>query len=130
MGDRRIGLAVSDPDGRLATPVGAIQRKGLRQDIARVLEHAEERQALGIVIGMPLSLDGRAGPQAKKVEAFVKALRRATALPLDTVDERFSTAEAERLMRLAGREPSRHKGEVDAAAAAVILQGYLDGQTG
>jgi len=82
------------------------------------------------VIGMPLSLDGRAGPQAKKVEAFVKALRRATALPLDTEDERFSTAEAERLMRLAGREPSRHKGELDAAAAAVILQEYLDGQKG
>ena len=130
MGDRRIGLAVSDLDGRLATPVGAIQRKGLRQDIARVLEHAEERQAGGIVVGIPLSLDGKVGPQAKKVEAFIKALGRATALPLDKVDERFSTAEAERLLRQAGREPSRHKGEVDAVAAAVILQEYLDRQKG
>ena len=86
-----------------------------------------------MVVGIPLSLSGKIGPQAKRVEAFLKALRRKTDLPLDTMDERFSTAEAERLLRQAGRQPSRHKGELDAAAAAVILQAYLDqlkGQTG
>ena len=126
MGERRIGLAISDPGGLLATPVGFIQRTRLQQDIARVLEHALERQAEGIVVGLPLSLNGKVGPQARRVEGFLQALRGGTSLPVNTMDERFSTAEAERLLRQAGREPSRHKGELDAAAAAVILQGYLD----
>lgn len=79
-----------------------------------------------MLVGIPLSLNGAVGPQAKRVEGFLRALRRETDLPVDTIDERFSTAEAERLLRQAGRQPSRHKGEVDAAAAAVILQEYLN----
>ena len=75
---------------------------------------------------MPISLNGSIGPQAKLVEGFIKALREKTDLPVDTMDERFSTAEAERLLRQAGRQPSRNKGELDSAAAAVILQEYLD----
>ena len=126
VGERRIGLAVSDPNGLIATPLGFIERTGLRRDIASVLEHARERQAEGIVVGLPLSLNGRVGPQAKKVRAFLKALRGKTDLAVDTADERFSTAEAERLLSQAGRQPSRHKGDVDAAAAAIILQEYLN----
>ena len=126
MGERRIGLAVSDPGGMLATPLGFIERKHLPRDIAQVVVHARDRGAERIVVGMPLSLNGRVGPQARRVEAFLKALRRRTDLPVDAVDERFSTAEAERLLRLAGRQPSRNRGQADAAAAAVILQGYLD----
>ena len=126
VGERRIGLAVSDPGGMLATPSGFILRTRLQRDIAGVLEFALERQAAGIVVGMPFSLSGKVGPQAKRVEAFVKALRRKTDLAIYTMDERFSSAEAERLLRQAGRRPSEHKGEVDAAAAAVILQEYLD----
>ena len=126
VGERRIGLAVSDLGGAMATPAGFIQRTRLSHDIARVLEAASEKQAEGIVVGVPLSLNGTVGPQAKRVRSFIRALRRETDLFLDTVDERFSTAEAERLMRQAGRSPSRHKGDVDAAAAAVMLQQYLD----
>lgn len=126
VGDRRIGLAISDPGGLIATPIGHIERSGLKADIVRVLKYASERQAEAIVVGMPISLNGKIGPQAKKVEGFLKALQRETDLPIDTADERFSTAEAERVMRQSGRQPSRHKGEVDAAAAAVILQEYLD----
>ena len=126
MGERRIGLATSDAGGLLATPAGFIQRTRLQQDIARVLEHALEKQAEGIVVGLPLSLNGKVGPQARRVEGFLQALRGRTSIRVDTMDERFSTAEAERLLQQAGREPSRHKGELDAAAAAVILQGYLD----
>ena len=77
-------------------------------------------------MGLPLSLNGKVGPQAKRVQGFLKALRRQAPLPVATMDERFSTAEAERLLRQAGRKPSLHKGDVDAAAAAVILQEYLD----
>ncbi len=126
VGERRIGMAVSGPGGAMATPAGFIQRTRLAQDIARIREAAAARQAEGIIVGLPLSLDGTVGPQAKRVRSFIRALRRETDLFLDTVDERFSTAEAERLMREAGRSPSRHKGEVDAAAAAVMLQEYLD----
>ena len=126
IGERRIGLAISDPSGLMATPLGFIERTGLQRDIASILERAQERQAEGIVVGLPLSLNGKVGPQAKKVLAFLKALRGKTDLTVDTADERFSTAEAERLLRQAGRQPSRHRGDVDAAAAAIILQEYLN----
>ena len=126
IGERRIGLAISDPSGLMATPLGFIERTGLQRDITSVLERAQERQAEGIVVGLPLSLNGKVGPQAKKVLAFLKALRGKTDLTVDTADERFSTAEAERLLRQAGRQPSRHRGDVDAAAAAIILQEYLN----
>ena len=130
VGERRVGLAISDPAGWMATPLGFIERTRLQVDIARILEYAQDRGAEGIVVGMPLSKNGRVGPQAQRVAAFVKALRRKTDLRLETLDESFSTAEAERLLREAGRKPSRHKGDVDAAAAAVILQEYLDSSKG
>ncbi len=126
LGERRIGLAISDPGGTLATPLGFILRTRLRTDIARVLEQTGEWQAEGIVVGLPLSLNGRVGPQAKRVQGFIRALKAATSLPVETMDERYSTAQAERLLRQAGRQPSRHKGDVDAAAATVILQEFLD----
>ena len=77
-------------------------------------------------MGLPLSINGEVGPQARKVRSFLKALRGKTDLMVDTADERFSTAEAERLLIQAGRQPSRHRGEVDATAAAIILQEYLN----
>ncbi len=135
VGERRIGLAVSDPQGMMAVPVGTIERTRLHQDIAKVVERAEERGVEGILVGMPFSLShdggrGKVGPQARRVKGFVKALRGHTDLPIYTSDERFSTAEAERLLRQAGRQPSRHRGEVDAIAATVILQEYLDKMKG
>ena len=126
VGDRRIGLAVSDLGNLLASPLGAIRRTRRDSDVEAVLVHARERHADRVVVGMPLSLNGRVGPQARKVANFIEALRRRTDLPIHSVDERFSTAEAERLLRQAGVEPSREREKVDAAAAAVILQEYLD----
>ena len=126
VGDRRIGLAVSDPGNLLASPLGAIRRTRRGSDVDAVLVHARERHADRVVVGLPLSLNGRVGPQARKVANFIEALRRRTDLPIHSVDERFSTAEAERLLRQAGVEPSREREKVDAAAAAVILQEYLD----
>ena len=126
VGDRRIGLAICDDQGSLAVPAGVFHRTTIDQDVARILEAAEERGAQGILVGLPLSVDGSMGPQAVKVIAFVKRLRRNTSLMVDTHDERYSTAEAERLMRAQGAQPSRNKGAVDAAAAAVILQDFLD----
>ena len=113
-------------EAMLAVPLGCVERSRLQEDVARVIDHAQERQVEEIVVGMPLSLNGQVGPQAKKVQRFVKALKAKTDLPIETMDERYSTVEAQRLLQQSGRKPSRHKGQVDAAAATVILQDYLD----
>ena len=126
IGEKRIGVAVSDPVGLIATPLTTITRRGDRDDIDQVLRLAQDQEAGEIIAGMPFSLSGRLGPQAHKVAAFVKKLTGATALPIKTVDERYSSVEAERLLREIGVKPSRDRPRVDAAAAAVILQSYLD----
>ncbi|MDO8750010.1 MAG: Holliday junction resolvase RuvX [Dehalococcoidia bacterium] len=126
VGERRIGLAISDRDGSLATPYNTIERHGLERDIAAILKLVRQEEVGTIVVGEPLSLDGSVGPQAKRTLAFYEALKAASPVPVDTWDERFSTVEAERLLREAGIAPSRNRARLDAAAAAVILQGYLD----
>ena len=126
MGDSRIGLAVGNHESRLATPIGYINRKHLQYDVLQVLGRAAEQGAGAIVVGIPLTANSSLSPQGLKVATFVKALRSKTELPVNTTDERYSTIEAERLLRQVGRQPSREKGSADAAAAAVILQGYLD----
>ncbi len=127
VGDRRIGAALSDPLGITATPLLAIDRKRVRDAVAAVLDLAREHEVSGIVVGFPLTLSGEAAHQAAKVKDFVRVLESRTELPVVAVDERFSTQEAERLLRSAGRRArSRDKGAVDSAAAAVILQTYLD----
>ncbi|MCH8226187.1 MAG: Holliday junction resolvase RuvX [Chloroflexi bacterium] len=126
LGERRIGLAVSNQEGTLVLPVGHLQRDKLQADIQRVLASAIERDAQGIVVGIPYSLDGSEGSQAKRARRFVQALKKQTTLAVYTVDERFTSVEAEGMMREAGRQPSRDRGAVDAAAAALILQRFLD----
>ena len=126
IGDRRIGVALSDPSGTLASPFTTITRRDLESDITAVLKLAGQQEAVQIVAGMPLSLSGQAGPQAKKVRHVIKALEQRSNVPVKTWDERFSTREAERLLRESGHHPSKERALTDAAAAAVILQGYLD----
>ena len=126
IGDRRIGLAICDDKGLLAVPAGTITRTNRSRDVASVIQAATERGAGRIVAGMPYSIDGSLGPQARKVQALIKSLQASTNLPVETIDERYSTAEAERIMRESGERPSRNRGRLDAAAATVILQEYLD----
>lgn len=126
VGERRIGLALSDATGLIATPLLAIERTGLDSDVRQVLEAASNHQAERIVVGVPVSLSGQVGEQARSVREFVRTLRTATALRVDTWDERLSTVEAERRLREAGGKPSREHGRLDAASAAIILQAYLD----
>lgn len=129
VGDRRIGTALSDPLGITATPLPAIDRRRVRDASAAVLTLAREHEVSGIVVGFPLTLSGEAAHQAAKVRDFVRVLESQTELPVVAVDERFSTQEAERLLKSTGRSSrSRDKGAVDSAAAAVILQTYLDAQ--
>ena len=103
-----------------------LERDRLQTDIPRVLASAIARDVQGIVVGIPYSLDGSEGQQARRARRFVNSLRSQTTLPVYTIDERFTSVEAEGMMREAGRQPSHERGAVDAAAAALILQRYLD----
>lgn len=123
VGDKRIGVAVSDALGVLATPLTVIRHTRWQEDIARVLELARREGVVGIVVGVPYYLDGTPSPQTRKVLRFVERLREHTNLPVFEWNELLSTEEAEARLREAGRRP---KGPVDAYAAAVILQDFLE----
>ncbi len=125
VGDKRIGVAVSDELGILATPLTVIQHTNWRKDIARVLEIARQENVVGIVVGVPYYLDGTESEQTRKVKRFIQRLRERTDLPVYEWNEALSTEEAETRLRQAGRK--RHPGEaIDAEAAAVILQEFLE----
>ncbi|RUA20693.1 MAG: Holliday junction resolvase RuvX [Chloroflexi bacterium] len=131
LGERRIGLAVSGPGG-LALPAGHIVRTKLAQDVQQVIASAHERQAQGIVVGIPYTLDGEIGPSAKLARGFVRALRRAIgaeeSLAIHEMDERYTSFEAEGLLRESGVQPSRDRASVDEVAAVLILQRFLVSQ--
>ena len=126
VGDRRIGVAVSDPTGLLATPIEAID--GEREPFAldEVVRLIGKYEVEELVVGLPLSLSGRPGAQARRVRGFAEALGRRSSVHVVFRDERYSSVQAERLLRETGKSPSRDKGRVDSAAAAIILQSYLD----
>ncbi len=124
VGDRRVGLALSDPTGLLASPFGFVERGP--SDLADIIRIAEENEVAEIVVGLPLSMSGDSGAQAGKVRGFIRELKSQTDLPIKTVDERLSTVQAQGMLRQSGRRRDRDRGDIDAAAAAVILQAYLD----
>lgn len=125
VGDRRIGLALGDPLGILASALGALERRGAERDVQAILALIVENQAERVVVGLPRKLDGTLGEQARKVQEFTQKLVEASPVPVEYWDERLSTVAAQERLREAGaKRPTR--GRVDAAAAAHILQGYLD----
>lgn len=127
LGERRIGVALSDSAGTLATPYEVLTRSGDRaRDHARLAAMVDETGAEVVVVGLPLSLDGSHGPAATRVEAEVEELRGRLGVPVDTWDERLSTVEAERRLRSAGVRGRRRRHVVDQVAATVILQSWLD----
>ena len=126
VGESRIGLALSDPTGLLASPIDAIDLDGHEPAYEKAARRASGMELSEIVVGMPYSMSGERGRQAGRVVAFVRELASLVDVPITTVDERLSTVQAERLLRGRGVEPSRDKGRLDSAAAAVILQSYLD----
>lgn len=126
VGDRRIGVAVSDPDGIMAWGIEVVQRRGKRAAVAEILRLAKEREVGLIVVGLPLSMDGSIGAQAQKVLDFCRALSQRAPVPVETWDERLSSVAAERLMAEAGASRAARKANSDMVAAAIILQGYLD----
>jgi putative Holliday junction resolvase len=129
LGSRRIGVALSDSAGTLATPYETVERSGDRvRDHRRLLDLAEEAEVECIVVGLPLSLDGTVGPAARGVLDEVAELRRTTSLPVETYDERLTTVTADRLLRQGGRKGRARRSVVDKTAAAVLLQAWLDGR--
>jgi putative holliday junction resolvase len=126
LGSKTIGVATSDPARRVATAVETIRRKHFGTDAARLLALAAERKAVGLVLGLPINMDGSEGPRAQSTRAFAKNLARMTELPIALWDERLSTAAAERQLIAADVSRSRRAKAIDQHAAMFILQGALD----
>ena len=126
LGTKTIGVAVSDPDRKIATAVETIARKAFTADAQRVLALAAERSAAGIVLGLPINMDGSEGPRAQSTRAFARNLAKLTALPIAFWDERLSTAAVERTLIEADVSRARRAAVIDQHAAMFILQGALD----
>jgi len=127
LGKKRIGLAISDESERIALPAGIIESRGRSKDLAAIRSLVAERGVRRIVVGLPLHMDGRAGPEAAAARAFATALAGELGLPVETLDERWSTVEAERTLRETGQSGrKRRKGAADTLAATLLLRTYLD----
>ena len=127
LGTRRVGVAVSDATGTLATPLMVLERSGDQAaDHRRLAELVAEEGAERVVVGLPLSLDGRAGPAATAAAAEAEALAAVVGVPVETFDERLSTKSAAQALHTAGRRSRQQRAVIDKAAAAVILQAWLD----
>jgi putative Holliday junction resolvase len=130
VGTVRVGLAVSDPEGRLASPVGTLARDAhARADLDRIADEAQQRQAIEVIVGLPRSLSGTEGVAAEQARDYARALRRT----LDGVgvrlwDERLTTVDAHRHLRASGVASRRQRDTVDQAAAVLILQAALDAE--
>ena len=125
-GERRIGLAISDPRGVIASPAGFITRRaGKRPPIAKLIARARELEAAAFVVGLPLDGKGDDTPRAKEVRVVALELERRTGLPVQLIDERYTTSEARRAVREIGGNPQDRPGDVDALAATVLLQHAL-----
>jgi putative holliday junction resolvase len=129
-GERRIGIAVSDPDGIFAQPLVSLDRRKLvgQKLWAKLAELVRELDVKRFVLGLPLHMDGRRGEEAATVEAFGRRLSERTGLPVELLDERWTTLEAQRSMREMGVRDARKSGQLDATAAAMLLRAYLDRQ--
>lgn len=126
IGERRIGVAVSDPSGRVATPLKVLDAGRLARDPRPLLLLIRDYEAEEIVVGLPLTLAGTEGPQAASVKATVRRLLASFDGPVVYHDERLSSAQAERAMAETGASERTRRGSVDMVAAAVLLQSYLD----
>ena len=126
VGDRRIGLALSDPLGLTAQPLSVVERKSWKRDIAAIMEAVGDNEIEAFVVGLPISMSGNDSEQADRVRHFCSHLERETKLAVHLQDERLSTAESERLLIAAGTRRDRRRQSVDMTAATLILQSWMD----
>jgi len=132
-GVRRVGVALSDETRLLATPVSVLDRgRGLAPVLDQLSDLARREAVVEIIVGLPLNADGSRGTQARRAAEFARVAERVLGLPVQLWDERLSTQEAESIVRAQGRSTRRvrQSGQMDAVAAAVILQDYLDAHRG
>ncbi len=129
-GAKRVGLAISDPEGRFALPLGVVARRDDRGAARRIAAIAEREGIAGLVLGEPRRLDGTRGEAAERAARFARRLEAATGLPVELVDESLTSVEAERRLRAAGVVPDAASGRVDAVAAQILLQEALDRRRG
>lgn len=128
VGERRIGVALSDASGRLATPLTTIGAVPQQAAIERIVRLCAEHEVAEVVLGLPLTLRGEVGPQAVVVQRFGAALGAALGLPLHYYDERLTSAAADQMLREMGVKPEKRKLQIDQVAASIILQDFLDQQ--
>jgi putative holliday junction resolvase len=129
-GSRRVGVAVSDPTGTIAQPLAAVPAEPAATLVERLAALAREQEAERLVVGLPRRLDGSQGPEARAARALADELRRAAGLPVTLVDERLTSAAAERSLLAAGASRARRRQLSDQVAATLILQSYLDAGRG
>jgi len=126
VGEKRIGVAMSDPLGILSSPLTQINKRSNETAIDTILDLVHEHEVERIIAGLPYSLNGSIGPQAKRVRNFLKKLSDRLDIPIETWDESYTTVAAEGKMVEAGIPKDRRKKQIDAVAATIILQEYLD----
>src|SRR5438132_648756 len=126
IGKRRIGVAVSDPLGLVARPVETVLSVSLNADVARVTEIARGLEAEVVVIGDPIHMSGDVGAMSRRVHKFGDKLREVSGLAVEYCDERLTTVEAQRILQEQGVSPRKAREQIDAVAASVILQAYLN----
>jgi putative Holliday junction resolvase len=129
VGQRRIGIALSDQSGTIAQALKVYSATGSRaRDIAEIKELVRQFEVSRVVVGLPKNLDGSIGPKAQEIMHFAEDIGRAAGVPVDLWDERFSTDEAHRIFDMASIKRKKRRGSIDMMAAQIILQGYLDAQ--
>ena len=126
IGDKRIGVAISDPLNTYALPSHTYFRKGFKEDVAAIAAIAKEKGATVIICGLPVNFDGTEALQTEKTRRFIEALKEQTAIPVVCEDERFTTQMAHEVLISEGMRREKRKNYVDALAAANILDGYLN----
>lgn len=126
VGDKRIGLALSDESRTLASGLDTLQRVGPRKDLKAIAALVRQHQVSDVVVGLPRQLDGEVGPQAQKVLGFMEELRPVVKVPVISWDERFTSVMATQALAASGVSRRDRKGVVDKVAATLILQSYLD----
>lgn len=128
VGDRRVGAAIGDSDLRIATPIDVIERRSLDQDMRAFSEIATKFSVDHLIVGLPRNMDETVGPQAESVRAYAETIARALSLPLTLWDERLTTIDATARIASTGAHGKKSRRTLDAIAASVILQDYLDSQ--
>ncbi|NER20020.1 MAG: Holliday junction resolvase RuvX [Symploca sp. SIO1B1] len=126
VGSKRIGVAGCDGTGLIATGLTTIKRTSFVRDVEQLRELVEQRQAQLLVVGLPYTMEGDLGSQARKVQKFARRLSKNLELPIEYVDERLTSFAAEELLKAQNYSPSRNKALIDRKAAAIILQQWLD----